>query len=115
MSDAPTAEMPFSFEDFLNEEFEVNGVKMPRHRYICWLIIANGGLEIGRWTDTPVMIDGHQRGLSLADAIELMRVLSFMNGLIVAGQKPHEILAPLVKAYAEEVTPPLQSDEVEGE
>lgn len=92
----------FSTDAWLNEPLK-DGT--PRHKRLCFLITANGGLQVRGW-GVLSFGDGHQRGLEQDDALELMQWSAFMDGLEAAGVEVLTALRPYFESYqAELVTP----------
>jgi hypothetical protein len=76
-----------------------------RHRRLCFLITANGGLQVHQWGFLSFG-DGHQRGLEQDDALELMQWSAFMDGLEAAGVEILDALRPYFEAYQTEFVTP---------
>ena len=74
----------------------------PRHRRLCFLITANGGLRVHGWGVTTHGEGSHQKGLDQDDALDLLQWGAFMDGLEVAGIRIHEALIPYYDAYQKE-------------
>lgn len=82
--------MPFNLHGWLTEEIEWrdalgNTIRGPRHLRLCWLTFANGGPQIRGWGVISSFPNGHQQGLDQNDALELMQLYAFVNGLAAAG------------------------------
>ena len=87
--------MMFNLQEWLNE---LTWDGLPRHERICFLLEANGGPTVHGWGFISHGV-GHQRGLEQDDALELMQVMAFLNGLDAMGARVGETLDPLIAAY----------------
>ncbi len=72
--------MTFNVEDWLNAPY--NG--KPFSDRLCFLLEANSGPNVYGW-DKITYVNGHQYGLEMNDALELMRCVAFIEGLKTAG------------------------------
>lgn len=69
-----------------------------RHERLCFLVTANGGFDVHGWGF--IGFGGvHQQGLEQNEALELMCVTAFMNGLEAAGVKVFDTFKPYFDAY----------------
>lgn len=91
--------MSFDVTEWLEED---HGGR-PRHERLCWLLYCNGGPAVHEWGVTSTDKHGHQIGLEMEDAIELMQVSAFMTGLAACGVDVLGVLTPMMDAYRERV------------
>ena len=99
---------PFDVDAWLNEPVTVTNrildarADMPRHQRICFLLMANGGFDVHGWgTISYGGPGGHQQGLEMNDAIELIQVASFLAGVRATGIDWNAVLLPYFTAYVE--------------
>lgn len=109
MSETPATEAktkPFDPKAWLDTEIEWrrpyrDSVKVPRHEQLCFLVFANGGLNVGGWGFITTGI-GHQSGLDQDDGLALLSYSSYMAGLEDAGVPIYDVfLESYFKAYRE--------------
>ncbi len=98
----------FDIDQWLNETMTIRDrildadLTMPRHERLCFLVMANGGFVVRGWgTIDNGGPGGHQRGLEQDDALDLMRIGEFLNGLETAGVDWSAKLRPVFDAYRE--------------
>jgi len=48
---------------------------------IAWLVACNDGFEVTEWDNVSEYMSGHQKGLILNDAVNLISIYSYMQGL----------------------------------
>lgn len=92
----------FDTQAWLNEPLKDGA---PRHKRLCFLITANGGLQVRGWGFIGYG-NGHQSGLEQEDALELMQWSAFMDGLEAADVEVLAALRPYFEAYQAEFEPP---------
>lgn len=85
----------FDIYKWLNEEHD--GV--PRHTQISRLVFANGGFDVYGWGIISTGADGITRGLDQSEALLLMRIGSFLNGLEACGVDWSGAFKPHYDAY----------------
>lgn len=95
----------FDVEEWLNK-IQKDG--NPLHRRISFLVTANGGFEVGSW---GYIAHGgiHQQGLEQEDALELMQISAFMQGLDAAEVPVLDKFMPHFKEYQEEIKQRIES------
>lgn len=77
----------FDVEAWLNETIErpskIQGLarKIPRYERICFLVGANGGFKVNQIGVRGKGPTGHQVGLDIEDAVELIHYHGFVAGL----------------------------------
>jgi hypothetical protein len=89
---------PITARGFLGEQ-----VTMPRGQRICWLAAANGGFEVKGWGCIRSGPYEHQQGLEQNDAIDLLQIKAFLDGLAAAGVDWSAHLLPMFQAYRDRV------------
>lgn len=102
-----------AFKTWLLEEVEpqtqyLNRQKMPRHRYLSFLVTANCGFQVRGWGVTSRYPNGHLRGLEQNDALSLMAFGSYMDGLTQAGVPAFDLFHPYFLQYEEEINKPKE-------
>lgn len=88
--------MTFNLEAWLDKMLE-NGQR--RHERLAFLITANGGAVVRGWGMISFREGGHQSGLDLDDALELIKVAAFFQGLGAAGVDVASVFTPRLNAY----------------
>lgn len=71
----------------------------PRWRRIGFLIIANGDTTVKGWGVISWYPSGHQLGLEMEDALDLIALNGFMNGLGAAGLPIGDALKRMLLRY----------------
>lgn len=89
----------FDVDKWLNEDCEGE----PRHKRICFLIVANGGKFNVRGWGLVSHYSGHQIGLDQNQAFELLLIGSYISGLSDAGVPVVKKLGKYYEAYLEQI------------
>jgi len=74
--------MNFSIEDWLQENI---GSGKKRHEELCYLIKANGGLNVVSWGYISNGNGGHREGLEQNEALKLIKYEGFVTALESVG------------------------------
>src|SRR6267142_673756 len=93
--------MSFDCDAWLNEPTKGAGHSFegrPLHEFICYLVVANGGFSVHGWGFLSYG-GGHKRGLEQNEALHLIALGSYMNGLDTAGVPIYDKFEPYFKAY----------------
>lgn len=89
--------MAFDCNEWLNRMVPVRqdfgpDIEMPMHERLCFLVVANGGFDVHGWGYISYCHGQHQRGLEQHDALCLIHLGSYVNGLADAG-------VPIMEAF----------------
>lgn len=89
----------FNFQDWLDTEVAHQGGTIKCSERTCFLLMANGGWKFNGWVTAPRTDLGHQRGLIMEDALELMQINAFLSGLGKAGINWSATFQPIWEVY----------------